>query len=44
MPYLFRDAVNWVTADSRRWNAMVIAGLAYGLALVICALAFWRGY
>jgi hypothetical protein len=44
MPYLFRDAVNWVTAESKRWNAMVIAGLAYGVALVICALAFWRGY
>jgi hypothetical protein len=44
MPYLFRDAVNWVTAETKRWNAMVIAGLAYGLAIVICALAFWRGY
>ena len=44
MPYLFRDAVNWVTAESKRWKAMVLAGLAYGLALVICALAFWRGY
>jgi len=44
MPYLFRDAVNWVTAESRRWNAMVITGLAYGVAMVICALAFWRGH
>ena len=44
MPYLFRDAVDWVTAESKRWNAMVLAGLAYGLALVVCALAFWRGY
>jgi hypothetical protein len=44
MPYLFRDAVDWVTAESKRWNAMVLAGLTYGLAIVICALAFWRGY
>lgn len=44
MPYLFRDAVNWVTAESKRWNAMVLGGLAYGVALVTCALAFWRGY
>ena len=44
MPYLFRDAVDWVTAESKRWNAMVLGGLAYGVALVICALAFWRGY
>jgi hypothetical protein len=44
MPYLFRDAVDWVTAESKRWNAMVLGGLTYGLAIVICALAFWRGY
>jgi hypothetical protein len=44
MPYLFRDAVDWVTAESKRWNAMVLGGLAYGVAIVICALAFWRGY
>ena len=44
MPYLFRDAVDWVTAESKRWNALVLGGLAYGVALVICALAFWRGY
>jgi|694.fasta_scaffold06865_12 hypothetical protein len=44
MPYLFRDAVDWVTAESKRWNALVVGGLAYGVALVICALAFWRGY
>ena len=44
MPYLFRDAVDWVAAESKRWNAMVLGGLAYGMALVICALAFWRGY
>jgi hypothetical protein len=44
MPYLFRDAVNWVSAESKRWNALVLGGLAYGVALVICALAFWRGY
>lgn len=44
MPYLFRDAVNWVTAESKRWNACCVAGLAYGVVTVICALAFWRGY
>lgn len=44
MPYLFRDAVDWVAAESKRWNALVLGGLAYGVALVICALAFWRGY
>lgn len=44
MPYLFRDAVNWVTAEQKRWNACCFAGLAYGLVTVVCAFSFWRGY
>lgn len=44
MPYLFRDAVIWVTFDPRRWTLLSLAGLAYGIATVVCALAFWRTY
>jgi hypothetical protein len=44
MPYLFRDAVTWVTAEQKRWNICCLAGVAYGLVTVVCALAFWRGY
>lgn len=44
MPYLFRDAVTWVTADSRRWNVLSLAGLGYGVATLVCALAFWRTF
>ena len=44
MPYLFRDAVNWVTADRKRWSLCAFAGLGYGVATLICAFAFWRGY
>lgn len=44
MPYLFRDAVTWVTADSKRWTMCSLAGLVYGVATLACALAFWRGY
>jgi hypothetical protein len=44
MPYLFRDAVAWVSASRKRWNAFAIAGLLYGVATLICAVAFWRGY
>jgi hypothetical protein len=44
MPYLFRDAVNWLIAEQKRWNAFALFGLAYGLVTVVCAFAFWRGY
>lgn len=44
MPYLFRDAVTWVTASSSRWMMLSLAGLAYGIATLACAFAFWRGY
>jgi hypothetical protein len=44
MPYLFRDAVTWVTADQKRWTFLSVAGLGYGVATLVCAFAFWRGY
>lgn len=44
MPYLFRDAVTWVTADQRRWTLFSFAGLGYGVATLICTFAFWRGF
>lgn len=44
MPYLFRDAVTWITAAQSRWKIASAAGLAYGLATLACAFAFWRGY
>lgn len=44
MPYLFRDAVTWSTASEGRWKLVSFAGLAYGIATLACAFAFWRGY
>lgn len=44
MPYLFRDAVTWVSATRTRWNVCALAGLAYGIATLGCAILFWRGY
>ena len=43
-PYLFRDAVTWVSASRTRWNACALIGLAYGIATLVCAFLFWRGY
>lgn len=44
MPYLFRDAVTWITAKQSRWTIACTAGLAYGVATLVCAFAFWKGY
>jgi len=44
MPYLFRDSVTWATANQRRWQALCVAGLAYGVAVLACAFLFWKGY
>ncbi len=44
MPYLFRDAVTWATSNQKRWTLLSSAGLAYGIAVLACAFAFWRAY
>lgn len=44
MPYLFRDTLNWAAAEKTRWNLLALTGAGYGLAIVLCALAFWRGH
>lgn len=44
MPYLFRDAITWATASAKRWQALSLGGLAYGIAILACALLFWRNF
>jgi len=41
MPYLFRDAVTWATASAGRFKMLTIAGLAYGIAVLVCSIVFW---
>lgn len=41
MPYLLRDAVNLATASTRRWKLACLGGVAYGAALLVCAILFW---
>lgn len=43
-PYLFRDALDWARASRGRWQVLCVAGTAYGAAIVLCALLFWRGH
>jgi hypothetical protein len=33
-----------VTADQKRWTLFALAGLGYGIATLVCAFVFWRGY
>mgnify|MGYP003640091462 CR=1 FL=1 len=41
LPYLMRDQISWVLADSKRYQFGAIAGAVYGVIVLICALIFW---
>ncbi|MEP4078084.1 hypothetical protein [Haloferula sp.] len=43
MPYIFRDSVAWATADQGRWRMLCFGGVGYGIAVLACALLFWKG-
>lgn len=41
MPYLLRDAICWVSADTQRWRLAAVAGLLYGVAVTVSATLWW---
>ncbi|MFA7235121.1 MAG: hypothetical protein WC076_13535 [Terrimicrobiaceae bacterium] len=41
MPYLLRDEIQWVAADRRRLASGALAGVIWGVALVVCASVYW---
>jgi len=41
MPFLMRDAIDWVTGKAVRWNLATLSGIAYGGLLLAAALAFY---
>lgn len=41
MPYLFRDLIKWATDKAARFRALGIAGLAYGVAVLLCTIVYW---
>ncbi len=41
MPYLTRDLINWATATPSRFKMLSVAGLAYGIAVLVCTILFW---
>ena len=41
MPFLMRDGIDWVTEKPSRWKMSAMAGMAYGVAVLVCALMFY---
>ncbi len=41
MPFLMRNAINWVTANDLRWKLASYGGVAYGAAVLIAALLWY---
>ncbi len=44
MPYLFRDAMDWVLRGDGRWKMVSFAGVGVGVLFVVLSLTAWRGY
>lgn len=42
MPYLMRDQITWLLKSEMRWKAGGILGVAYGAAVLVCAVAFYH--
>jgi hypothetical protein len=42
MPYIMRDSIDWVTSQPKRWKLACSAGAAYGVLILVCALAFYK--
>lgn len=40
MPFLLRDAIQWVSAG-RRWKLAAMAGIVWGVAVLVCAIFVW---
>jgi hypothetical protein len=34
-----RDQINWITSTGNRFRALTLAGLVYGLLILVCAVA-----
>ena len=41
LPHLLRDQIGWLVRWAARWQAAVLGGLAYGAAVLVCALAWY---
>jgi len=44
MPYLLRDAIAIAIQNKKIWLGGAVAGLIYGVAVLVCSIIFWGGY
>jgi len=42
MPYVLRDQISWALRSEARWKTLCLAGLAYGIAVLICSATLYR--
>lgn len=43
LPYLMRDQVAWLLKSNTRWVAACVAGIVYGVAILVSAALFYQG-
>lgn len=43
MPFLYRDGVNWLSANDSRWKMTSLGGLVLGVVILGCSFTVWRG-
>lgn len=41
MPYTMRDAITWATKTDGRYRLLSLAGLGYGVAVLVCTILWW---
>ena len=42
-PYLYRDMVNKICSKPAWWTPLCLGGMAYGAAILLCAILWWEG-
>lgn len=42
MPYITRDLISWASASNSRFKIMSLAGLSYGVIVLLCSIIFWN--
>ena len=41
MPHVLRDQIDWLNRSTARWQAAAVAGIVYGAAVLLCAVAWY---